>query len=220
MLAGPFDGAYVTDRHPDALKVLSRRHKSLRIQTLGGLSAQSATGQLAGEAAQPRRLALLALLARAGNRGISRDKLVGYLWPETDEERARRTLSQALYSLRQGLGVEDLFLGTQELRLNPAVISSDIDEFGAARREGNWARAAELYGGPFLDGFHLPGTTEFEHWVEAEREALGQEYAELLERLAVSADQGMDPRAAVGWWRKLAALDPLNARVAMSLMRS
>ena len=220
MLAGAIDGAYVTDRHPDALKAISRRLKPLRIQTLGGLSARTAAGQLSGEAAQPRRLALLALLARAGDRGVSRDKLVGYLWPETDEERARRTLSQALYALRQGLGTEELFLGTQELRLNRDVISSDLEEFGAARREGNWARAAEVYAGPFLDGFHLPGTIEFEHWVEAEREALGHEYAELLERLAAGADQKGDYRVAAGWWRKLAALDPLNARIAICLMRS
>lgn len=192
----------------------------MRIQTLGGLSARSDAGLLGGEAAQPRRLALLALLARAGDRGISRDKVVGYLWPETGEERARRTLSQALYSLRQGMGSDDLFLGTQELRLNPAVVTSDVAEFTAALREGNWERAAGLYGGPFLDGFHLPGTAEFERWVEAEREAIGHEYADLLERLAVRADQGGEYRAAVGWWRRLAALDPLNARLAMALMRS
>lgn len=192
----------------------------MRIQTLGGLSARSDAGLLGGEAAQPRRLALLALLARAGDRGISRDKVVGFLWPETGEERARRTLSQALYSLRQGMGCDDLFLGTQELRLNPAVVTTDVAEFTAARREGNWERAAELYAGPFLDGFHLPGTAEFERWVESEREAIGHEYADVLERLAVRADQGGEFRAAVGWWRKLAALDPLNARLATALMRS
>ncbi|HEX9895469.1 MAG TPA: BTAD domain-containing putative transcriptional regulator, partial [Gemmatimonadales bacterium] len=192
----------------------------MRIQTLGGLSAHSAEGLLSGEAAQPRRLALLALLARVGDRGISRDRLVGYLWPEADEDRARRSLSQALYSLRQGLRSEELFLGTQELRLNPALVTSDLAEFDSTRREGNWGRAAELYTGPFLDGFHLPGTSEFERWAEAERQTLNNEYAELLERLAVQADRSGEYRSAVGWWRKLAALDPLNARIALALMRS
>ena len=192
----------------------------MRIQTLGGLSARNAAGLLVGEAAQPRRLALLALLARAGDRGISRERLLGFLWPDTDEERARRTLSQALYALRQGLGSEELFIGTQELRLNPSVISSDLDEFSTARRDGNWGRAAELYAGPFLDGFHLPGTGEFERWVESERESLNQEYAELLERLATRADSDGEYRVASGWWRKLATLDPLNGRIALSLMRS
>ncbi|MGH7585004.1 MAG: BTAD domain-containing putative transcriptional regulator, partial [Gemmatimonadales bacterium] len=192
----------------------------MRIQTLGGLSARDATGLLAGEAAQPRRLALLALLARAGDRGLSRDRLVAFLWPDTDDERARRILSQALYALRQGMGGGEAFLGTQELRLNPALVTSDVAEFESLRREGSREKAAELYGGPFLDGFHLPGVAEFERWVEDERQALAHDYAELLEQLASRATQDGDPRTAVGWWRKLASLDPLNARVAAALMRA
>lgn len=192
----------------------------MRIQILGGLSAWTAEGWLAGEAAQPRRLALLALLARAGERGLSRDKLVGYLWPDTDDERARKTLSQALYALRRGSQNEELFLGTQELRLNPEVVTSDLAEFDTARREGNWTRAAAAYGGPFLDGFHLPGAAEFERWVEDQRQTLAIEYAELLERLAQQAEQDGQHSAAVGWWRRLASLDPLNARIAKELMRA
>lgn len=192
----------------------------MRIQILGGLSAGTAEGLLAGEAAQPRRLALLALLARAGERGLSRDKLVGFLWPDTDDERARKTLSQALYALRQGSQNEELFLGTQELRLNPDVVTSDLAEFDTARREGNWTRAVVAYGGPFLDGFHLPGVAAFERWVEDQRQTLAIEYAELLERLAQQAERDGQFSAAVGWWRRLSSLDPLNARVAKELMRA
>jgi DNA-binding SARP family transcriptional activator len=220
VLAGPVDGAYVTDQRPDALKSFSRRLNSLRIQILGGLSAWTAEGLLAGEAAQPRRLALLALLARAGERGLSRDKLVGFLWPDTDDERARKTLSQALYALRQGSQNEDLFLGTQELRLNPDVVTSDLAEFDTARREGDWTRAVGAYGGPFLDGFHLPGVAEFERWLEDQRQTLAIEYAELLEHLAQQAEQDGQYSRAVGWWRRLSALDPLNARIAKELMQA
>ena len=192
----------------------------MRIQTLGGLSADGAAGPLSGEAAQPRRLALLALLAWARDRGISRDKLVGLIWPDADGERARRILSQALYSLRKGLGAEDAVVGTQELRLNPDVISTDLDEFETARREGSLARAAELYRGPFLDGFHLPGAPEFERWADEARDSVAHDYGDLLERLATDAARGGDPLAAAGWWRRRAALDPLNARLATALMRA
>jgi len=45
----------------------------IRIDTLGGLSVRGADGRpLTGAAAQPRRMAILALLARAGERGVSR----------------------------------------------------------------------------------------------------------------------------------------------------
>jgi DNA-binding SARP family transcriptional activator len=147
---------------------------SLRINVLGGLSAARAGAPPGGAAAQPRRLAVLAVLARAGERGVTREKLIALLWPDADEERGRKLLTQALYTLRRDLGGEDPIAGTKELRLDPAVIDCDLVEFEAARREGALERAATLYAGPFLDGFHLPSAPEFERWAERERAALAR----------------------------------------------
>ena len=86
----------------------------LRIKCLGQLTVLREDGQpLAGAASQPRRLAILALLARAGDRGITREKVIGYLWPDSDEERARRLLSQAVYMLRRDLGSDDAIVGEE-----------------------------------------------------------------------------------------------------------
>src|SRR5437667_3565519 len=63
-----------------------------RLTTLGGLALAGDAGPLAGAAAQRRSLALLALLALGRNKGVSRDKLVVYLWPESGEERAHHEL--------------------------------------------------------------------------------------------------------------------------------
>ena len=46
------------------------------------------------------------------------------------------------------------------------------------------------------------------------------QYARALEALAMSAEQEGRPAAAVDWWRKLAAQDPYNSRVALHLMQS
>jgi DNA-binding SARP family transcriptional activator len=35
---------------------------------------------------------------------LTRDKLIGLLWPERDDERARHLLSQSLYVLRGAAG--------------------------------------------------------------------------------------------------------------------
>src|SRR5262249_53897976 len=91
----------------------------LRLNTLGRLFVETDGRRLTGAAAQPRRLALLALLAAAGEQGRTRDQLLAMLWPETDEERARKGLNQAIYALRQEMGADDVFLGTRDLRLNP-----------------------------------------------------------------------------------------------------
>jgi DNA-binding SARP family transcriptional activator/TolB-like protein len=191
----------------------------LRIQALGGLAVFDGERPLAGAAKQPKRLALLAMLARAGSRGVSRDRLLLMLWPDADEERGRRGLNQALYALRQDLG-EAAIAGSADLRLDPALVTSDVQEFADARAEGRPEAAAAIWKGPFLDGFGLPGLPEFERWAEGEREALSHDYHELLETLAAQAGGRGDAVAAVGWWRKLAALDPHNGRIAESLLRA
>ena len=77
---------------------------------------------LPGAAAQPRRMAILALLARAGQRGITREKVLALLWPDADDERGPRTLAQALYALRKDLGAEDTIAGAKEFRLDPSLV--------------------------------------------------------------------------------------------------
>ena len=175
---------------------------------------------IAGAAAQPRRLAVLALLAVAGDRGITRERIVTCLWPDYDAERGRHALTQALYALRRDLGAEELFLGQQELRLNPDLITSDYAQFHDALRRDAPERAIECYRGPFLQGFHLPRADNFEHWVEEQRDALNHEYGRALEAAAQRAAQRQDFPAAVGYWKRRAAQDPLNPRVALKLMEA
>ena len=193
----------------------------IRIHTFGGFSVRGEGDKpISGAAAQPRRMAILALLARAGERGINREKVLALLWPDADDERGPRTLAQALYALRKDLGSEEAVAGARELYLDPATVASDVSEFAAAVARGDDERAVALYRGPFLDGFRLTGADEFMRWVERERGALAQDYFRALESLARSAFSRGDPVTAVSWWRKLAAIEPLNARVTVGLMEA
>ncbi len=192
----------------------------LRLVTFGGLGIQRQGAPAEGAGAQRRRLALLALLAAAGERGSSREKLLSLLWPESDLERARKNLAQAVYALRRDLGAEELVTGTTELRLNPDLCGSDLADFRAAIREDRLADAVTLYKGPFLEGIYLDEAPEFERWAETERTALAHEYVHALEKLAQQTAAKGDARAAVGYWRLLANADPLNAQSALGLMRA
>jgi len=191
-----------------------------RIQTLGGLAVFDGARPLGGNAQQPRRLAILAVLARAGERGVNRDRLAGLLWGEVEEERARRSLNQALYALRQELGAEDAILGTRDLRLNPELIEVDLAAFDTARATGAFEEAARLYAGPFLGDFHLPGVPAFARWGEEERDGIAADYRAMLEAAAATATSRGDRGGAVLWWRRLAAVDPADTRVAQGLMRA
>jgi DNA-binding SARP family transcriptional activator/TolB-like protein len=192
----------------------------LRLKTFGGLVIRRDGAPVEGAGSQRRRLALLALLAAAGERGLSRERLLGLLWPESDLERARKNLAQAVYALRRDLGVEDLITGTADLRLNTDYITSDLAEFRRAVSEGRLEDAVALYDGPFLDGVYLDEAPEFERWAEQERNVLQHEYVAALEQLARKAGEAGDHRTAVAHWRRLANADPLNAQVAAGLMEA
>ena len=69
-------------------------------------------------------LIVLAVLAVAGERGVSRDRLQALFWPESDPDRARKVLAQTVYAIRRDLGQPDAVLGTSELRLNPEIITA------------------------------------------------------------------------------------------------
>lgn len=192
----------------------------LRLRTLGGLTIEDENGPLTGAIARKRSLALLALVGLGNEQGLSRDRVLAYLWPESDTDRARNNLKQTLFQLRQDLH-EDLFARVPgALRLNPDAISVDACEFQAALDRNNPTTAVTLYRGPFLDGFYLPGLAEFEHWSEAERVRLAQRYAGALEAMAAAASQRHDHSGAADWWRRLAAHEPVSARYAVGLMRA
>src|SRR3989454_4902629 len=192
----------------------------LHLKTLGGLSVEAEGASARGAAQRRKPLALLALLAAASRRGMSRDKLIAYLWPDADTEHGRSLLNQACYALRRDLHAPELFLGATELRLNPDVITSDIQAFADAVARGDLKQVAVVSVGPFLDGFYLRAAGEFERWVEDERSRLARQALDALESLATQTASAGDLKAAMKWWRRLTDLDPLSAQAAVGLMRA
>jgi DNA-binding SARP family transcriptional activator len=174
---------------------------------------------LTGAASRRRLLAFLALLASHGTRGITRDKLLAYLWPESDTGHARNSLKQALFWLRRVLDNPALIVAAGDtLRLNPSLIQVDAWEFEAAIERGDFREAIAFYQGPYLDGFHVSGLAEFEQWSEVERGRLARRYGDALTALAERAEEKDDDEAAVRWWRLLAEADPLSTSRALGLM--
>jgi DNA-binding SARP family transcriptional activator len=168
----------------------------LRLQTFGGVSLFRGDENLTGAVTQRRRLGILVLLAASGATGLSRDKLLALLWPESDADSARHVLNQLLYAQRRQVGDDGLFLGRKTLRLNPAVIWSDVDAFEGALEADDPDAAANLYRGPFLDGFFLKDAPEFERWADQQRVRLARRAVGAFTELAGrSADTG-DHRSA------------------------
>lgn len=176
-------------------------------------------GPLAGPVAQRHRLALLALLASAPSGAVSREKLLGLLWPDHDTESARGLLNVAVHTVRKALGEAAIHTVGSTLQLDPGVLRSDVGAFTEALCRGEPERAVEEYAGPFLDGFFLDAE-EFDRWAEAERARLAGMFDEALERLAEAARQSGDPARAASWWKRRAAESPTDSRVALRLMEA
>jgi len=192
----------------------------LKLHTFGGTYITRDREALGGAAGQRRLLALLAVLATSREGGVSRDRLLGLLWPEVGADRARHALTQALYNARRALGCDDLFDAGSDIRINSERLTSDVGEFSDAIARGDHAGAAASYAGPFLDGLFVAGAAEFEQWVSTQRIRFAAEAATALDELATQADACGDPASALDTRRRRVALDPLDSPAMVRLMSS
>jgi DNA-binding SARP family transcriptional activator/TolB-like protein len=187
----------------------------LRLETFG--TARLLCGH--ESAPQRRRIALFALLAVAGDRGMLREKLLGYLWPESTADNARHSLDQLIYGIRRAYG-EEVLVGANPVHLNVDLVSSDVADFERAFSAGDFEKAVGAYAGPFLDGFVVPDAPEFERWATVERQQFEEKAARAFDHLAHEASARTDHARAANWLRRRAALDPLSAHGAVLLMEA
>jgi len=202
-----------------------------RLLLFGGISLEGPDGPVSGPVAQRQRLGLLAVLAASRPGHVSREKLVGLFWPERPEEKARHSLANSLYLIRKEMGEDAIRETGGGLRLNPDVVWCDVSAYrGALARSEDGAdpsgraaaleEAVALYRGPFLDGFYVPDAPGFERWADAERRRLADRHGSALETLAEDAEARESWALAVDWWKRRAAHEPTNSRVALRLMKA
>ena len=140
----------------------------------------------------PRRQARALLFRLAVRmRPTPREHLCFLFWPNLREVKARRNLTHLLTHLRRALpDCEDLISGDDQVALNPALVWSDTAE--AERRivrcshDFDWNAMEELtflFRGPFMAGFSLPESAEYESWQTLERCVWERYYLRALDLL-------------------------------------
>ena len=145
----------------------------------------------------------------------SRDSLAALLWPDAETERARGALRRTLSTLRSGLGGDEIRVEGLRLDLNDEAFDLDVRRFRALVADGRLDDAVAAYTGDFLSGFTLRDSAEFDEWQAAQADALRQELAGALERLASSEE----PRRAIAYAKRWLELDPLHEPAHRALMR-
>jgi DNA-binding SARP family transcriptional activator/TolB-like protein len=190
------------------------------LRLFGGASLERDGAGMTGPVAQRHRLALLSLLYVSHPRPLSRDKVIGLLWPERDAEHARNLLNQALHAVRKALGHDAIVSSGDLLRLGARPLTCDVLAFRAAVAAGDRARAIRLHAGPLLDGFFLSEAPAFEEWVDRERERLRRTWRQAAGELVDEDLARGEPAQALACVQRLVADDPYDARATRRLMEA
>lgn len=142
----------------------------IRLKLLGGVEAADERGEpLRALLAQPRRLALLAMLALESIDGACpRERLMATFWPGHAPAQAAANLRQALAFLRRVLGDDAIVgQGRHAVALQAGRVRCDAVE----RLTGSAPDAAGA--APLMPGFHLKHDDEaWEDWLAEQRERL------------------------------------------------
>lgn len=129
-----------------------------------------------------KHLALLVYLARSPRGARTREHLIGLLWSERDDKSARHSLSEALRVFRRVLGDAQVRTDVDQVALVPGALALDCDRLVESAAAEDWASAAGLVQGDFLEGLAVADANEFENWVAVERIAWRARGVEALTR--------------------------------------
>lgn len=188
--------------------------RAIRLRLLGSLALVREDGTTSVDSVlnRPKQFAVLAYLAGSHHSATCpRDTLLALLWPELDGRHARKALRQSLYELRRALGPDVLTgKGMELVGVDRGRIWCDVRAFAVAVEEGRDEEALDLYGGTFLDGFHISGAPEFERWVAGQRRRLRTQACDAAWRLVEAADRAGDPAAARRWGERALNLAPYD----------
>jgi len=198
----------------------------IELRTLGAIDLRHTDGTpIQAVLAQPRRLALLVYLAKAGPKPAPtfhrRDALLALFWPDAADGRARDALKVAVHFLRRALGDGIIISrGTGELGIAANAIACDAVAFEHAADERKRNEAVTLYRGDFLPAFHISSASGFEEWMERERARLSARRRHMLEELARAGGDFDDAAETAALWRRVVDTAPLDTSAVIALMRA
>ncbi|MEZ4734629.1 MAG: BTAD domain-containing putative transcriptional regulator [Caldilineaceae bacterium] len=188
--------------------------------------------------------ALLVYLALENAYAHRRERLAALFWPEIAQTDALSNLRVTLHRLREaldkvqpGVGATLLASARQTIRLQPALVTTDVAAFQAlltactthdhdvqvhqcTECRERLIKAVKLYRGELLAGFGLADAPAFEEWLLLCRENLHQQALAALHTLVQSYEQQGNDEQAHAYASRQLALDPSREEAHRQLMRS
>jgi DNA-binding SARP family transcriptional activator len=167
-----------------------------------------------------KHLALLVYLARSPHHTRSREHLIGLLWGDRPEAAARHSLREAVHVLRRCAGDDGVDTTGERVRVGDGAVDLDVDRLEAQAVKGDWAGAAALSVGEFLEGFSVPDAPEFEDWLAAERLTWKRRCVEVLAKRALELERSGHPSEGAEHARRALVLDPLSEAAAAAAVQA
>jgi predicted ATPase/Tfp pilus assembly protein PilF len=175
---------------------------SVRLRLFGAPLMQGPAGE---QALGADRLGQAAFVLAVRGDWVTRDELVGLLWPDLPAAAARRNLRKVLFRGRRTPWFGELEARADSLRWR---VTSDLREFEGACARGDWETAAATYAAPFADGLDAGAPAPFAQWLHFEQHRLA---ARLRAAAAARLGQlGGDAAARTVLARQWLAIDPLD----------
>ncbi len=167
-----------------------------------------------------KAVAILAVLA-ADQRPYAREELAALLWPDADDTSARGALRRTLSALRAAVGDVAILVDRSRVDLVRDRVRIDVQDLETLARSPDLAdlqRAAALARGPFLAGFTLRDSPDFDDWRAARAIAAERTVNAVLDRLSATLEAAGDLPGAVAAAAHRVDLDPLDEGAHVRLM--
>ncbi len=188
----------------------------LRLNLLGAWHAQRAGEPLPPLPTRHARV-LLARLALAHPRSLSRAALQADVFPDMPPDRAARSFRTTLYYVRRALGNLVQTTGEQAGIDPAATVWTDVAQFEALSRpnatQTQLEQAVAYYGGPFLSGMA-------DGWAGSEAQRLHAQYMSVLQRLVTIAQAAGTPETAIDAARRWVAEEPWHETAHVALLEA
>lgn len=202
---------------------------TVMVRCLGPLEVEC-EGQIIDQWRLQKGRELLALLVARGGGSVGREVVFEALWPDDDPERTVQLLHSAAHYLRRALrdasgdpAAQFVVVSSQQYRLEPGRVHSDLDRFDAHLRraqalEGVQAldeveRALELYRGEFMEG------EPFE-WAEAYRHDYAARFQTIARAAGAEALASGEIERARSLYQSALERDPSDEEAVRGLMRT
>jgi DNA-binding SARP family transcriptional activator len=155
------------------------------LREFGVLTLETDDGTVVQRGGKP--LVLLLWLAHAGTRASTRDRLGELFWPDDPPANARKSLRQALSSLRRWLGATAIVTEGDLVRLQPASVTLEAHACREAMQSGDWNAIRRSHRAPWAVGAETVGGQAIERWILDGRDALLTEFTAAATRVAAGA---------------------------------